>query len=144
MVKKYAPSYFNPTEPLDLRHSQGMAQISGVLNRLTEAAAGRNYVVAEQYALELLRTAETAVRFYQQFTRPITILDLPVDLGQNKGTWDPNESTNHLFPPSTYAAGDYYVSIGSYGDFEPGDLLIALGKNWARFPKEQAEALTAR
>lgn len=141
MVKKYAPSHFNPTEPLELRHAQGMAQASGILNRLTEASAGRSYVVAEQYALELLRTAETAVRYFQQFTRPTTVLDLPVALGASKGSWDPNESTNHLLPPNTLEAGDYYISVGTYGDFEPGDLLVALGKNWVRLPKEQAENL---
>lgn len=141
MAKKYVPSYYNPTEPLELRHTQGMAQVSGILNRLTEASAGRHYVVAEQYALELLRTAEAAVLYFQKFTRPTTILELPVPLGANKGTWDPNESTNHLFPPSTHTAGDYYVSVGTYGAFEPGDLLIAIGQDWFRLPKEVVDTV---
>lgn len=138
MVKKYTPSSYNPTEPLAIRTATSMAQASSVLNRLTEAAAGRHYVVAEQYALELLRTAELAVQYYQQFTRPGTILSLPGPLGKKVGDWDPNDSTNHLFPPSTYEAGSYYVSIGCYADFEPGDLLIAIGEDWYRLPAEYA------
>jgi|GEM_PF-4094212 len=135
MVKKYVPSNYNPMEPLAIRTSQALASVNGVLNRMTEAGAGRHYVVAEQYALDLLRTAELAVQYYQQFTRPVTLLELTVPLGEKQGDWDPNESVNHLFPPNTYPVGSYYVASGSYADFEPGDLLVAIESNWFRVPK---------
>lgn len=128
MSHKYVPSYYNPAESLEIRYHTAAAQLMAVTNNMTEAVAARNYEIAEKLALELLRTGELAVRYFQQFTKVETVASdswNPDDFGADLGDWNPEYTTNVLPSPHMLSEGDYYTATETYGDFRPGDRIVA-------------------
>lgn len=131
MSKNYIQSAYNESEPLKYRYIRAAAQVNNVINRMTEASAAQDFGVAEKYALELLRTAEMAVQYYQSQNTIETVTSM--NLKTRLGTWNPYDSVNELHEPSSYETGDYFSVTTRCGQFEVGDALVVDGNRWVHW-----------
>jgi hypothetical protein len=128
--KPYRPMRYDADAPLLNRAAESSAQVPSIYARMVEAAAGRNYVVAQQYAYDLLCAAQDCYDYYTQFVETTQINAGAIECTEYLGEWNPTDSLARLFPAHTHKMGSYYCVAEPWGQYTPGDRLVTDGTKW--------------